>query len=64
MDEKGTEAAAATAVEVVATAPLNPFEMTVNRPFLFLIRHEPTETRFFSVGSWTLRLVAPSDGKS
>ena len=48
MDENGTEAAAATAVEVgVTSAPMNPFEMTVNRPFLFLIRHEPTDTVLF-----------------
>ncbi|MCO8256082.1 serpin family protein [Haladaptatus sp. AB618] len=46
--EKGTEAAAATAVKVVATgAPANPFEMTIDRPFLFLIRHKPTDTTLF-----------------
>ena len=48
VDEKGTEAAAATAVTVVDTsAPMNPFEMVVDRPFLFLIRHEPTGTTLF-----------------
>jgi serpin B len=48
VDENGTEAAAATAVEVgVTSAPLNPFEMTVERPFLFLIRHKPTNTILF-----------------
>ncbi|MFH5801292.1 serpin family protein [Haladaptatus sp. CMAA 1911] len=48
VDENGTEAAAATAVEVgVTSAPMNPFEMAVNRPFLFLIRHEPTDTVLF-----------------
>ncbi len=48
VDEEGTEAAAATAVTVVATsASLNPFEMVVDRPFLFLIRHKPTGTTLF-----------------
>ncbi|WP_458209263.1 serpin family protein [Haladaptatus sp. NG-SE-30] len=48
VDEEGTEAAAATAVEMVATsAPLDPFEMTVDRPFYFLIRHRPTDTVLF-----------------
>jgi serpin B len=48
VDEQGTEAAAATAVEVgVTSVPLNPFEITVNRPFLFLIRHGPTDTVLF-----------------
>ncbi|WP_265338476.1 serpin family protein [Haladaptatus pallidirubidus] len=40
VDEAGTEAAAATAVEVRASsAALNSFKMTVDRPFYFLIRH-------------------------
>ncbi|WP_458190962.1 serpin family protein [Haladaptatus sp. NG-WS-4] len=48
VDEEGTEAAAATAVEVRASgAALNPFEMTVNRPFCLLIRHRPTDTALF-----------------
>ncbi|WP_227356665.1 serpin family protein [Haladaptatus salinisoli] len=48
VDEEGTEAAAATAVEVAATgATLNPFEMTVDRPFLFFVRHRPTGTVLF-----------------
>ncbi|WP_423746766.1 serpin family protein (plasmid) [Haladaptatus sp. SPP-AMP-3] len=60
VDENGTEAAAATAVEVgVTSAPLNPFEMTVDRPFLFLIRHKPTNTVLF-LG----RVVDPTAGRS
>ncbi|GKZ16397.1 serpin family protein [Haladaptatus sp. T7] len=60
VDEDGTEAAAATAVEVgVTSAPLNPFEMTVDRPFLFLIRHKPTNTVLF-LG----RVADPTAGRS
>jgi serpin B len=48
VDEEGTEAAAATAVEVKASsAALDPFEMTVDRPFFFLIRHRPTDAVLF-----------------
>ena len=48
VDEHGTEAAAATAVEVkLSSASTDPFEMTVNRPFLFLIRDERTGTVLF-----------------
>ena len=48
VDEQGTEAAAATGVEVVlVSAPANPFEMTVDRPFLFAIRHRPTGAVLF-----------------
>jgi len=43
VDEKGTEAAAATAVIVAATsAPLYDVTLTVDRPFIFLIRDIPT----------------------
>jgi serpin B len=44
VDEEGTEAAAATAVVMRATsAPLDePLSITVDRPFLFLIRHDTT----------------------
>ncbi len=48
VDEEGTEAAAATAVEAVATgAARDPFTMTVDRPFYLLIRHRPTDTVLF-----------------
>lgn len=48
VDERGTEAAAATGVEVVlVSAPANPWEMVVDRPFLFAIRHRPTGTVLF-----------------
>ncbi|SDM03580.1 serpin B [Halogranum gelatinilyticum] len=51
VDEKGTEAAAATAVTVETTSaevdPPEPFEMTVDRPFLFAIRHRETDAILF-----------------
>jgi serpin B len=51
VDEEGTEAAAATAVAVAGTAmPVEPPEPKVfeaDRPFLFLIRHEPTDLVLF-----------------
>lgn len=48
VDEQGTEAAAATGVEVVlVSAPANPWEMVVDRPFLFAIRHQPTDAVLF-----------------
>jgi len=47
VDEEGTEAAAATAVGMDESAPQDPFEMTVDRPFLFCIRDRPTETLLF-----------------
>lgn len=56
VDEEGTEAAAATAVVVAELAmPAEPVEMTVDRPFLFLIRDLDTGTLLF-VG----RVVDPS----
>ena len=50
VDEKGTEAAAATAVGgvVVSNRPtLEPITVTLHRPFIFLIRNEPTGTILF-----------------
>lgn len=48
VDEAGTEAAAATAVVMEATsAPMEPIEMTVDRPFVFLIRDIETGTVLF-----------------
>lgn len=48
VDEKGTEAAAATAVVMQLTsAPAMPVEMTVDRPFVFLIRDIETGAVLF-----------------
>jgi serpin B len=48
VDESGTEAAAATAVIMRATAmPLAPKEVTVDRPFIFLIRDIKTGSVLF-----------------
>ena len=48
VDEAGTEAAAATAVEAKLTAaPSSPLEVTVDRPFLFLIRDGETGAVLF-----------------
>lgn len=48
VDEQGTEAAAATGVEVVAvSAPADPFELRCDRPFLFAVRHRPTGAVLF-----------------
>jgi serpin B len=48
VDEAGTEAAAATAVIVGTTAmPLEPVTITLNRPFIFLIRDIATGTILF-----------------
>ncbi len=48
IDEEGTEAAAATAVIMKLTAfPGEPVEVTVNRPFIFLIRDIETGTILF-----------------
>jgi serpin B len=56
VDEKGTEAAAATAVAVAATGiPQKPkVVFRADHPFIFLIRHRPTGAALF-VG----RLVDP-----
>ncbi|NHN59412.1 MULTISPECIES: serpin family protein [Halorussus] len=48
VDERGTEAAAATAAIIAESAPARQAEMTVDRPFLFYIRDRPTETPLFA----------------
>ena len=48
VDEEGTEAAAATAVIVGLTAaPVETVQMTVDRPFIFLVRDIETDTILF-----------------
>ncbi|UPW00638.1 serpin family protein [Halorussus gelatinilyticus] len=47
VDERGTEAAAATAAIIAEDAPPRQVEMRVNRPFLFYVRDRPTETPLF-----------------
>lgn len=48
VDENGTEAAAATAVIVgVTSMPANPVDVTIDRPFIFLIRDIPTGAVLF-----------------
>ena len=45
VDEEGTEAAGATGI-IVGVKSL-PFQFTINRPFMFMIRHNPTGTVLF-----------------
>ena len=47
VDEKGTEAAAATGAEVKATAAVRPRTVTVDRPFLFVITDTATGAPLF-----------------
>lgn len=48
VDEEGTEAAAATAVLMKLTAaPMDPLQLTVDRPFLFAIRDHQTNSILF-----------------
>ncbi len=48
VDEEGTEAAAATAVIMeTASAPMEMIDLTIDRPFLFLIRDVSTNTTLF-----------------
>jgi len=51
INERGTEAAAVTAIEAMPTSvvlkPPTPFEMIVDRPFLFVIEHHRTRTILF-----------------
>jgi len=48
VDEKGTEAAAATAVILVEYAPSPQIEFIADRPFLFLIRDRSTGVNLFA----------------
>ncbi len=49
VDEEGTEAAAATAVMMgVTSMPLEPVSLTIDRPFIFLIRDDTTGTILFA----------------
>ena len=48
VDEKGTEAAAATAVVFQVTSmPVTDVQLTIDRPFIFLIQDKPTGTILF-----------------
>ena len=48
VDERGTEAAAASSVFAdIISNPINPLELTVDRPFIFWIRDIPTGTFLF-----------------
>ena len=53
LDEKGTEAAAATAVAMVRTTamrpmtPPKPIEVKVDRPFIYAIQHVPSGACLF-----------------
>jgi serpin B len=49
VDEEGTEAAAATAVIIGVTSapPEDPISLVIDRPFLFLIQHQPTGSILF-----------------
>lgn len=47
VDEQGAEAAAATAITGVRSAPARAFEMIVDRPFLVALRHVPSEAILF-----------------
>ena len=47
VDEEGTEAAAATGVVMVESAPQGSFDLTFDRPFLYCIRDRPTDAVLF-----------------
>jgi serpin B len=48
VDEAGTEAAAATAVEMrVTSAPMSTVQLIIDRPFIFLIQEKTTGTLLF-----------------
>ncbi|MDW7678784.1 MAG: serpin family protein [Bacillota bacterium] len=50
VDEEGSEAAAATSVEIAVTSapPTEPFQMKVDRPFIFLIHDQETNEVLFT----------------
>jgi len=47
VDENGTEAAAATGVGIRLNAPVSPFDLRIDRPFIYLIRDIATDTIVF-----------------
>lgn len=47
VNEKGSEAAAATVLEVVPTSAMEPITFTLNRPFMFIIADDTTGTILF-----------------
>jgi len=47
VDEQGTEAAAATAIGFLEAAPGIDIAVQVDRPFLFVLRHDATGTPLF-----------------
>ena len=47
VDEKGSEAAAATAGVISVTATPQPYRFTLDRPFVFIIFHDATQTPLF-----------------
>jgi len=57
VDERGTEAAAATSMATLGASPAKPLprplDFRVDRPFLFLLRDRPTDTILFMGGSST-----------
>jgi serpin B len=48
VDEQGTQAAGASAATVSRNMPASPVVMTVNRPFLFFVRHRPSDAILFA----------------
>jgi serpin B len=49
VDEEGTEAAAATAVIIRAVSmPITDVELTIDQPFIFVIRDIPTASVLFT----------------
>ncbi|EER03620.1 conserved hypothetical protein [Perkinsus marinus ATCC 50983] len=49
VDEEGTEAAAASAMMMLTAMPIDPpFHMVCDRPFLFIVRHRPTNSIVFN----------------
>ncbi len=65
VDEKGTEAAAATAIGLGGGGPPNdPIEFNVNRPFLYIIYHQSYEAEFRGEGGTILfigRVLNPAE---
>lgn len=65
VDEKGTEAAAATALGLGGGGPPNaPIEFNVNRPFIYLIYHQSYDAEFRGEGGTILfigRVINPAE---